>query len=31
MNANIKQNSIQQDPEQFFNQFIADYNRRAEE
>ena len=31
MNNNIKQNAIQQDPEQFFNQFIADYNRRAEE
>ena len=31
MNNNIKQNAIQQDPEKFFNQFIADYNRRAEE
>ena len=31
MNNNIKQNSIQQDPEQFFNQFVADYVRRAEE
>ena len=31
MNNNIKQNAIQQDPEKFFNQFIADFNRRAEE
>ena len=31
MNNNIKQNSIQQDPEQFYNQFVADYIRRAEE
>ena len=31
MNNNIKQNAIQQDPEQFFNQFLADFNRRAEE
>ena len=31
MNNNIKQNSIQQDPEQFYNQFVADYTRRAEE
>jgi len=31
MNTNIKQNAIQQDPEKFFNQFLADYNRRAEE
>ena len=31
MNNNIKQNAIQQDPEQFFNPFVADYVRRAEE
>ncbi len=31
MNNNIKQNSIQQNPEQFFNQFVADYTKRAEE
>ena len=31
MNNNIKQNSIQQNPEQFFNQFVADYTKRAED
>jgi len=31
MNINVKQNSIQQNPELFFNQFVEDYKKRAED